>query len=61
MFTKAVLCDGRGRPPQDLRQTLQINMECMSWVCEDFLREHEWVTETNVLWKESDHFGSNEL
>ena len=29
-------------------------MECASWVCEDFLWEHEWFTETNVLSKEND-------
>ena len=28
--TKAVLCDGRGRPPQDLRQMLRIFMESVS-------------------------------
>ena len=33
---------------------LRIIMECVSWVTEDFLWEHEWVTETNVLWKEND-------
>ena len=52
IYTKAVLCDGRGRPPQDLRQMLRIIMECVSWVCEDFLWEHEWVTEPNVFCKE---------
>ena len=29
-------------------------MECVSWVTEDFVWEHEWVTEPNVLWKEND-------
>ena len=54
IYTEAVLCDGRGRPSHDLRQMLQINIECVSWVCEDFLWEHERVTEPNVPWKESD-------
>ena len=54
IYTKAVRCDGHGRPPKDLRQMLRIIMECVSWVCEDFLWEHEWVTEPNVLWKEID-------
>ena len=54
IYTKAVLCDGRGRPPQDLRQMLKNIIECASWVTEDFLWEHEWVTEPNVLWKEND-------
>ena len=26
----------------------------MSWVCQNFLLEHEWVIEPNVLWKEND-------
>ena len=54
IYTKAFLCDGRGRPPQDLRQMLRIIMECVSWVTEDFLWEHEWVTEPNVLLREND-------
>ena len=29
-------------------------MECVIWVTEDFVWEHEWVTERNVLWKEND-------
>ena len=61
IYTEALLCDGRGPPPQDLRQMLRIIVECVSWVCEDFLWEHEWVTEPNVLWKEKRHFGSIEL
>ena len=57
IYTKAVLCDGRGRgPPLDLKQLLRINMESVSWVTEDFPWEHEWVTEPNVLWKENDIF-----
>ena len=28
IYTSAVLCYGRGRPPQDLRQMLLIIMEC---------------------------------
>ena len=27
---------------------------CDGWVIEDFLWEHEWVPEPNVLWKEND-------
>ena len=29
-------------------------MECVSWVTEDFVWEHESVTEPNVLWKENE-------
>ena len=54
IYTQAVLCDGHRRPPQDLRQMLVIITECVSWVCEDALCEHEWVMEPNVLWKEND-------
>ena len=54
IYTKAVMCGGRGRPPQDLRQMLRIIMECVRWATEDFLWEHEWVTEPSVLWKEND-------
>ena len=53
-YTQAVLCDGHRRPPQDLRQKHRMIMECVSWVCEDFLWEDEWVTEPDVLWKEND-------
>ena len=54
IYTEAILCDGHRRPLQDPRQMLVIIMECVSWVCEDALWEHEWVTEPNVLWKEND-------
>ena len=33
---------------------LVIIMERVSWVCEDAMWEHEWVTEPNVLWKENE-------
>ena len=52
IYTKALLRDGRGRPPHDLRQMLRIIMESASGVTEDSLWEHEWVTEPTVLWKE---------
>ena len=42
-----------GCPPLELRQMLKIIMESVSWVTEDFLWEHEWVTETNVVLKEN--------
>ena len=29
-------------------------MESVSWVCEDALRDHEWVTELNVILKENE-------
>ena len=30
------------------------HMECVRWVCEDALWEHEWVTELNVVLKENE-------
>ena len=55
IHTKAVLCDGRGRDPLlDLKPILRIIMEGVSWVTEDILWEHEWITETNVVLKEND-------
>ena len=42
---KAVLCDRRVRGPLlDLKPLFRIIMESASWVIEDFLGEHEWVT-----------------
>ena len=59
IYFKAVLCDGRGRPPLDLRHMLRIIMESASWVTEDFLWEHEWVTKCSLERKR--HVGSTEL
>ena len=54
IYTKAVFCDGRRRePPLDLQPKLGIIVESVSWVTEDFLWEHEWITETNVTLKEN--------
>ena len=60
IYTEAVLCDGRGRPPQDLRQMLQINMECVSWVCEDFLVGTRAGDGTQRSMERERHFGGNE-
>ena len=50
IYTKAVLCDGCRRDPLlDLQPVLGVIVET-----EDFLWEHEWLTETNVtstFWK----------
>ena len=53
-YTLKPYCAMDTDPPEDLRQMLVIMMECVSWVCEDALWEHERVTEPNVLWKEND-------
>ena len=50
----AEVCDGRRRdPPQDLQPFLGIVVESVSWVTEDFLWKHEWITDTNVTLKEN--------
>ena len=55
IYTKAVSCDGRRRdPPQDLQLVQEIIVESVSSPTEDFLWEHEWITETNVTMKEND-------
>ena len=54
VYFKAVLCDGQGPTPGDLRRILAIIRECVSWVCEDALCEHEWVTELDVILKDND-------
>ena len=58
IYTKAARCDGRRRPPLDLRQMLRIIMERASRATEDFLWEHESVTEPNVLLKENEILGA---
>ena len=52
--TEAVLCEGRRRDlPQDLQPMLGIIVESVSWVTDDFLWEHEWITDTNVTMEEN--------
>ena len=52
IHTKAVLCDGRKRdPPLDL-QPLR-HYRSVSWVTEDSLWDHAWITETEVTMKEN--------
>ena len=53
-YSKAVLCDGQGPTREELRRKLSTIMESVSWVCKDSLRDHEWVTERNVILKENE-------
>ena len=54
VFSKVTLCNGRKRePPFDVTTILAIIIESVSWVIEDFLRDHEWVTKTKVTMKEN--------
>ena len=54
IYTKSVLYDGRKRdPPLVLQPILSIIVESVSWVTEDFLWDHEWITETKVTMKEN--------
>ena len=52
--TEGELCDGQGPTPENLRRKLSTVMESVSWVCEDALRDHQWVTELNVTLKENE-------
>ena len=54
IYTKAVLCDGHGPTQENLRRKLSTIMESVSCVCEDAFRDHEWVTELNVIRKENE-------
>ena len=54
IYTKAALCDGCKRdPPLDWQPVLALIIESVSWVTEDFLWDHEWITETKVTMKEN--------
>ena len=54
MCNKAALCDGRKRdPPSDMQTFLVIIIESVSWVTEDSLWDHEWITKTKVTMKEN--------
>ena len=54
IYTKAALCDGRKRdPPLDLQPFLATIIESVSWVTEDSLWDHDWITETKVTMKEN--------
>ena len=55
--TKAALCDGRRRnPPLDMQTILADIIESVSWVTEDFLWDHEWITETKVTMKKTSYW-----
>ena len=54
IYTKAALCDGRKRtPPLDMQTIPAIIIESGSRVTEDFLWDHERITETKVTMKEN--------
>ena len=40
-------------PPLDLQSTLATMIESASWVTEESLWDHEWITETKVTMKEN--------
>ena len=54
VYTEAVLCDGQGPTQEGLRRRLSTIRESVSWVCEDALWEHEWVTELDVILEENE-------
>ena len=55
IYTETVLCDGRGPPQEELRRKLSTIMESVGWVCEGASRDHEWVTELNVIQMENEN------
>ena len=54
VYTMAVLSDGKGPRKKPEAEALSTIMDSVSWVCEDALWEHEWVTELDVLLKENE-------
>ena len=60
IYTKAAMCDGRKRnPPLDLQTIQAIIIESVSWVTEDFLWDHEWITETKSHHERKPHSGGS--
>ena len=45
--------DARETHPLDLQPVLATDIESVSWVTEDSLWDHEWITETKVTMKEN--------
>ena len=43
-----MLCDGQESTQEYLRQKLLSIMESVSWVCDDVLENHEWVSKLTV-------------
>ena len=57
--TKPVLCDGC--KPLDLQPILATIVESVSWVTEDSLWDHEWITETKGHHERKSHSGATSL
>ena len=55
IYTNAVMCDGQEPTQEEMMRNLSTIMESASWVCEDALRDNEWVTEHNVILKENEN------
>ena len=46
--------NGQGPTQEILRRKLSTIMKCVSWVFDDALKDHEWVTELSVILKENE-------
>ena len=53
--TEAVLCDGQERTLEYLRRRLSSIMESVSWVCDESLEGHEWVSDLTISVQENEH------
>ena len=54
IYTEAVLCDGQESTQEDLKRRFVAIRESVSWVCEDALKDREWVTELTSSMHESE-------
>ena len=54
VYTKCVLCDGQETTQDFLKRRMLSIMESFSWVCEDVLEEHEWVSSLTISLKEEE-------
>ena len=51
--TEAVLCDGQERTLEYLMRRLSSIMESVSWVCDESLEGHEWVSDLTISVQEN--------
>ena len=54
IYTEAVLCDGHDSTQEYSRRSLISIMESVSWVCDDALEDHEWVSEITTSMQENE-------
>ena len=54
VYTKCVLCDGQETAQDFLKRRMLSIMESATWVCEEVLEEHEWVSPLTISLKEEE-------